>query len=178
MRYMRGMLLGAALVAGAATFAGAQAVVPVQWGSGYQNDYDRQAFNDGYRQGQWDAQHGRRFNQDNGWRDRGDRHAYRAGYERGFNEVGGYGSGRALFDRGGYDLRSARDIGYQDGLNDGTLDRRTGHSFRPTNSGNFKHADRGYSPTYGNKNYYKDAYRNAYQNGYAQGYNNGGYERR
>ena len=59
MRYMRGMLLGAALITGAATFAAAQAVVPVQWDQGYNNDYDRQAFNDGYRQGQWDAEHGR-----------------------------------------------------------------------------------------------------------------------
>jgi hypothetical protein len=177
MRYMRGMLLGAALITGAATFAAAQAVVPVQWSQGYNNDYDRQAFNDGYRQGQWDAQHGRRFNQDNGWRDRGDRQAYRSGYERGFNEVGVYRGARSVYG-GDYALNSARDIGYQDGLNDGTQDRRTGHSFRPTYGGNFKHADRGYIPTYGNKNYYKDTYREAYQNGYSQGYNNGGYQRR
>ena len=56
MKYMRGMLLGAALIAGASSFAAAQAVVQVQWGPGYRNDYDRQAFNDGYKQGQWDAQ--------------------------------------------------------------------------------------------------------------------------
>jgi hypothetical protein len=171
------MLLGAALITSAATFAAAQAVVPVQWTQGYNNDYDRQAFNDGYRQGQWDAQHGRRFNQDNGWRDRGDRQAYRSGYERGFNEAGAYRGARNVYG-GDYALNSARDIGYQDGLNDGTQDRRTGRSFRPTNSGNFKHADRGYIPTYGNKNYYKDTYREAYQNGYSQGYNNGGYQRR
>ena len=178
MRSMRGMLLGAALIAGAATLGGAQAVAPVQWGPGYQNDYDRQAFNDGFRQGQWDAQHGRRFNQDSGWRDRGDRQAFRSGYERGFNAAGTYRGGQGFYGGGDYASNSARENGYHDGLNDGVLDRRTGHSFRPTNSGNFKHADRGYIPTYGNKNYYKDTYRNAYQNGYSQGYNNGGYERR
>ena len=180
MKYMRGILLGAALIAGVSSFAAAQAVVSVQWGPGYRNDYDRQAFNDGYKQGQWDAQNARRFNPDNNsWRDRDDREAFRSGYERGFNEVGAYrGGGGRGWNGGANALSSARDIGYQDGLSDGALDRRTGHSFRPTKSNNFKHADRGYIPTYGNKNYYKDAYRNAYEDGYSQGYKSLVYERR
>ena len=56
-------------------------------------------------------------------------------------------------------------------MNDGARDRRTGHSNRPTQDSNYKHADRGYSSSYGNKDYYKQAYRQAYENGYQQGYN-------
>jgi hypothetical protein len=48
----------------------------------------------------------------------------------------------------------------------------SGHSFRPTHDGNYKHADRGYNG--GDKNYYKQAYRQAYEQGYQQGYNSGG----
>src|SRR5579884_1411576 len=173
MKYMRAVLFGAALVTGITTFASAQAVVPVQ----YRYD-DRQAFNDGYRQGRWDAIHRHHFDpNDNGWRG-DDRRAYREGYERGFREIdGGYRGGYA-YNGGGYDLRSAREFGYQDGLNDGAYDRRTGHSNRPTHWDNYKQADRGYIPTYGNRNYYKDAYREAYLNGYQQGYNSWVYERR
>lgn len=195
MKHMRAMLLGAALVTGATTFASAQAVVPVQWGWNQRDNDDRQAFKDGYKQGQWDARHNRRFDADNNrWRG-DDRQAYRSGYERGFREVGsfrgndrdrdwdrdhdrgGYGGGYGGY--GGYGLNAARQNGYQDGLNDGANDRRTGHSFRPTHDDNYKHASHGYIPTYGNKDYYKQAYREAYQNAYSQGYNGGGvYQRR
>jgi len=198
------MLLGAALITGTTTFAAAQAVLPVQWGWGWghRDDDDRQAFREGYQRGQWDARHNRRFDPDNNrWRERDDRHAYRSGYERGFREAGGFrGYGRDRDwdrdgdddrdrDRGGYGrggyggygssgLSSARQYGYQDGINDGARDRRTGHSNRPTQGDNYKHADRGYIPNYGNKDYYKQAYREAYYNAYEQGYNSNGYYRR
>ena len=188
MKYMRAMLLGAALVTGATTFAAGQAVVPVQWGWSMRDNDDRQAFNEGFRQGQWDARHNRRFNPDNNrWRERDDRQAFRSGYERGFHEVGGYrgddrdrGSygGGGYGGYGGYGLNAARQNGSQDGLNDGANDRRTGHSFRPTQGDNYKHASHGYIPTYGNKDYYKQAYREAYQSAYAQGYNGGVFRRR
>jgi hypothetical protein len=191
------MVLGAALVAGSATFAAAQAVVPVQWG--YHDDDDRQAFKEGFRQGQWDARHNRRFDPDDSrYRERDDRQAYRRGYERGFRENTGYRGGdrdrdgdwdhdgdrdRGVYggDYGrnsGYGLNAARQNGYQDGLNDGARDRRTGHSNRPSQGDNYKHADRGYIPTYGNRDYYKQAYREAYYNAYEQGYNTGVYNRR
>lgn len=77
-------------------------------------------------------------------------------------------------DRDGYyrndrAISNARTFGYQDGFNDGRGDRISGHSFRPTHDGNFKHADRGY---YGgiDRNYYKQMYREAYENGYQRGY--------
>ncbi|HEX3093734.1 MAG TPA: hypothetical protein VHW72_13970, partial [Candidatus Angelobacter sp.] len=163
MKYMKAMLLGTALIAGTTTFAAAQAVVPVQWGWGLGRDSDdRQAFKEGYNQGKSDARHNRRFDPDNNrWRERDDRQAFRSGYERGFRENGGYyGNGRDRDwdhdgdrDRGGYGhggyggygLNAARQYGYQDGINDGARDRRTGHSNRPTQDSNYKHADHGYS---------------------------------
>ena len=196
MKSMKVMLLGAALIVGTTTFAAAQAVVPVQWGWGLGRDNDdRQAFKEGYNQGKSDARHNRRFDPDNNrWRERDDRQAFRSGYERGFRESGGYyGNGRDRDwdhdgdrDRGGYGRggyggyggNAARQNGYQDGLNDGARDRRTGHSNRPTQDGNYKHADHGYNSSYGDKNYYKQAYRQAYENGYQQGYNSGGGWRR
>ncbi|HEY7402155.1 MAG TPA: hypothetical protein VIB39_01420 [Candidatus Angelobacter sp.] len=180
MKHLRAMLIGAALLTGTATFAAAQAVVPIQWGYQRDND-DRQAFREGFKQGQWDARHNRRFDpNDNRWRERDDRDAYRSGYERGFREVSGYrGDGNyGGGGYGGYGLNSARQNGYQDGINDGATDRRTGHSNRPTQRDNYKHADRGYIPNYGNKNYYKQAYREAYYNGYQQGYSSNVYWRR
>ena len=191
MRYMKAMVLGAALITGSATFAAAQAVVPVQWGWGYRDNDDRQAFREGFRQGESDARHNRRFDPDDSrYRERDDRQAYRRGYEQGFRQNTGYRAGD--WDRDGnrdrdwgrdragygYGMNAARQNGYQDGLNDGEHDRRTGHSNRPTEAGNYRHADRGYIPTYGNKDYYKQAYREAYYNAYEQGYNTNVYYRR
>jgi len=200
MRHMKAMLLGAALMAGTTTLAVAQSVVPVQWGWGQRDNDDRQAFKDGFNQGQQDARHNRRFNPESSrWRERDDREAYRSGYERGFQQTGSYNGGynnggwgrdrdgdRDDHDRGGwgrggnggYGSNAARQYGYQDGMNDGSRDRRTGHSNRPTQDNNYKHADHGYSSSYGDKNYYKQSYRQAYENGYQQGYNSGGGWRR
>src|SRR3954453_22969143 len=92
MKHIRAMLLGAAVITGATSFASAQAVVPVQWGWGQRDNDDRQAFQEGYRQGQSDARQNCRFDpNDSRWRERDDRQAYRSGYERGFRAVGSYG---------------------------------------------------------------------------------------
>jgi hypothetical protein len=59
--------------------------------------------------------------------------------------------------------------GFQDGVNDGSHDRATGHSFRPTHDSAYKHA-----PEYGrppiNRDEYKNIYREAYVRGYEKGY--------
>ncbi len=198
MKYARAMLMATALMTGGAALASAQAVavVPVQWGWGYQDRDDRQAFREGFQQGRWDAQHGRRANADNNnrWREWDDRRAFRDGYMRGYNETGGsgyYGGYRDRDrdwdhdgdrDRGGWNngfgMNRAREFGYQDGLNDGQRDRATGHSYRPTHDSSFKHGDRGYEPNMGNRDFYKNAYRQAYQDGYQRGYNNGPMYRR
>jgi hypothetical protein len=198
MRHMKAMLLGAALMAGTTTLAVAQSVVPVQWGWGQRDNDDRQAFREGLNQGQSDARHNRRFNPNNNrWRERDDREAYRSGYERGFQQQsGGYRNerdrdgdwdrdrgnigrgGSGGYGGGGYGSNAARQYGFQDGINDGSRDRRTGHSNRPTQDSNYKHADRGYNSSFGDKNYYKQSYRQAYESGYQQGYNGGGGWRR
>jgi hypothetical protein len=166
MRYMRAMLLGAAFIGAAASVANSQSLVPVQY---YQDRDDREAFRDGYRQGQWDARHGRRADGDDSrWREADDRRAYREGYFRGYREINA--SFRPAGDR--Y-IDSPQRFGFQDGYNDGVNDRRTGHSFRPTHDDNYHHADRGYYPGFGSKNYYKQIYREGYEDGYRQGYDNG-----
>jgi hypothetical protein len=165
-KYVRAMLLGAAFVGVSSAWATAQTLVQVQ----YQDD--RQAFQQGYQQGQWDARHGRHIDWDtNRWR----AGAYREGYERGYREVRGDGfRGEGFYgDRPVYAGEGPRKFGYQDGYSDGLHDRRTGHSFRPTHDDNYHHADRGYFPGFGNKNYYKDLYREGYAQGYQQGYDNG-----
>jgi hypothetical protein len=172
-KYVRAMLLGAAFLGVSSAWAAAQTLVQVQ----YQDRDDRQSFQQGYRQGQWDARHGRHVDWDtNRWREGDDRRAYREGYERGYREVRGDGfRGEGFYggDRPVYAGETPRKFGYQDGYSDGLHDRRTGHSFRPTHDDNYHHADRGYFPGFGNKNYYKDLYREGYAQGYQQGYDNG-----
>jgi hypothetical protein len=165
MRMMRAMLLGMSLLGASATWAAAQGVVAVQW---LQDEDDRQAFREGYRQGRWDAQHGRRADwDDNRWREADDRRWYREGYLRGYREVSNND-----YD-GRFYAESARRFGYEDGYNDGRRDLRTGHSFRPTHDDHYEDADRGYDGRFGHKSYYKQVYREGYRQGYEQGYNSG-----
>lgn len=58
--------------------------------------------------------------------------------------------------------------GYQDGFNDGSHDRVTGHSFRPTHDSNYKHA-----PEYGHPPIRRDEYKNIYREAYVHGYEKG-----
>lgn len=198
MKPLRAMLLGAALIGSASMWAAAQVVVPrVQFGWQHHDD-DRQAFQEGYQQGRWDAQQRRSadYRATGRWREADDVQAYRNGYLQGYREVratwqgdrdrdgdhdrddGYYGGDR---DRGRgpiFFLNTARQFGMQDGFNDGLNDRRSGHSFRPTHNRNYKHADRGYDRSFGNKNDYKRTYRDAYAQAYQNGYNGGPWQRR
>src|ERR1700682_1507977 len=176
MKYLRAMMLGAALMACSVTWATAQVGVGVQLGLGDARD-ERQAYREGYRQGRWDAEHRRRADaDDNRWRESDDRRAYRQGYSRGYNEVSSYRNDRDWDD--GHDQNTARQYGYQDGYNNGLRDRQTGHSFRPTHGESYEDADHGYDRRLGDKRYYQQAYREAYTNGYERGYNSGGWYRR
>jgi len=215
MKNMRWIFMSAALIAGASVWAGAQSRPYGSWHSWQQQDRDRDrdygrdrdgdngrgnsaAYQDGFRQGQWDAQHNNRSRSKNRrWSNDADRRAYEAGYNRGYQSAigsrgnGGYGNG--AYGRGGYGngqygnggygnsgVNSAGQIGYQDGVNDGANDRQTGHSFRPTEGDNYKNADRGYTSSVGSKDQYKQLYRQGYQQGYQIGYYrnaSGGYRR-
>jgi hypothetical protein len=58
--------------------------------------------------------------------------------------------------------------GYQDGFADGSHDRATGHSFRPTHDSAYKHA-----PEYGHPPIRRDEYKNIYREAYLRGYEKG-----
>lgn len=95
-------------------------------------------------------------------------------YRNGQYGNGGYGNdGR--YENGRYgSMGQGRQLGFQDGINDGAKDRQTGHSFRPTQDDNYQHGDRGYNSALGDKNQYKQIYRDAYTSGYQQGYYSNG----
>jgi hypothetical protein len=146
-----------------------------------------------YQQGVQHGQQDRNDNRDRHYRGQydsaNDRSDYQAGYDQGYAGNSRYGRGARGYDSrdtygsqtGAYNHQGsqARQVGYQDGVNDGSADRRTGHSSRATQQQAYKHADHNYSPVYGDRQQYKDVYRQAYQQGYQQGYNGGAsYDRR
>jgi hypothetical protein len=171
------------------------------YGYGQNGSYSRSqssAYQQGVRDGQWDRQHGPQRRSRN-WRNNGDAQAYRQGYSEGYNgSYGGYGNsgnnnGRwgTWGNRNGYPNGSyggygngagaqrAQQMGYQDGLSEGSKDAQTGHSYRPTESPAYKDADHGQSVSGVSKDQYKQLYRNAYMQGYQRGYGSrGGYGRR
>jgi len=129
---------------------------------------DRRAYSAGYIRGYrdvsdggyYDRDHDRDRDRDNN-RDR-DRDNYRDG-DRDRNHDG-YGRGS------NYYRDMAKQTGYQDGQRDGANDKRTGHSFRPTQMDNYKNADRGFRDDMGDKDLYKLGYREGYSSGYKNGW--------
>ena len=67
-------------------------------------------------------------------------------------------------------LGEAQQRGYQDGVSDGSNDRATGHSYRPTEDSNYRHANRGWNSGRIDRDSYSSAYRQAYMQGYQRGY--------
>ena len=197
------------VVAAGSTIACAATFRNASWSyGGYDRDDDRYysanrtAYQDGLRQGRFDAGHrlsSRPY--ESRWRGYDDRRAYSAGYIRGYRDVSdgyydrdhdrdwdrdrdrdrdrdgdqdrdrdrdrnrdGYGQGS------NYYRDMAKQTGYQDGQRDGANDKRTGHSFRPTQMDSYKNADRGYRDDMGDKDLYKLAYREGYSSGYKNGW--------
>ncbi len=146
--------------------------------SNYNRDSQNKAYQQGYKDGVWDTQHGPQQRSRN-WSNSYDAQAYRDGYNAGYRGNGGYSNNRGSWGRGGYGYDNGgygnrggygnSQQGYNDGLNDGSRDRQTGHSFRPTQQSDYKHADRGYGGGI-SKDEYKQMYRNAYMQGYQRGY--------
>jgi hypothetical protein len=64
----------------------------------------------------------------------------------------------------------AREFGYTDGVRDGQNDAHDGRRYRPEHDGDYKHADRGYSSAFGDRDFYRQQYRQAYLEGYRYGY--------
>ena len=148
----------------------------------WNNDRDRRSYEAGYNQGLRDGLNARnkgRYGANNGrygsgqWGRWGQGAGGRNGHHGHYGQNGRYDQD----DQYGTFAGSAQRFGYQDGLNDGLRDRQTGHSFRPTQGDNYKHATRGFSSSLGNKYQYKQYYRQAYADGYQRGYydNGGGY---
>ncbi len=134
----------------------------------WRNDYDAQAYRQGYNVGigngngayRGDRDHDRDHDRDGRWSNNG-------GYPNGGYPNGGYNNGR------GGNNNYASQMGYTDGVNDGAKDRQTGHSYRPTQIYGYKDANHGQSQSGMDKEQYKQLYRQAYLQGYQRGYNNG-----
>jgi hypothetical protein len=190
MKVLRAAALGAALLS-SSVWAFGQDYHSWQ----YQDRDDRGIYKQGYEQGRSDAQNGRRLHSDSDrYREGDDRRAYQEGYQAGYNSARNRGDSDRDGDRdrdrdhdrdgdhdrnggpgngnyGGYgNMSVARQNGFRDGVSDGSHDRATGHSFRPTHDDNYKNAP-GYSSSMGDRQQYKNAYREAYGQGYPQGYN-------
>lgn len=137
---------------------------------------DRRDYADGYQSGYNSARHG---DHDHGWdRDRDHDHDHDGDHDRDHDGDHDRDHDRdARYGNSGYGqyqnvAQIARENGYRDGVNDGSNDRRTGHSNRPTHDDNFKNASTGYdSSSMGSKQNYKNLYRQGYAQGYQEGYN-------
>lgn len=102
-----------------------------------------------------------------------DRRAYESGYDQGYQN-----SHDANHDYRGQNTQfdaptgnAAARNGFQDGANDGLQDRQAGKSSRATRHRSYEHGNRGYDPTFGERDQYKASYRQAYIQGYEKGYN-------
>ncbi|HZU21677.1 MAG TPA: hypothetical protein VE998_02525 [Terriglobales bacterium] len=159
------------------------------WREGSNHEERSEAYQDGFRAGQFDRVHSRGYkipNHGKHWEDQ----AYREAYIHGYRE--GYGYGRdgdndrddgAAYRRepvpsAGWGRPAPGpmgnqpfQIGYQDGYSQGLGDRNNGHSFRPTAHGYYSDGDHGYSSTWGDKSQYRTQYRQGYLSGYQRGYN-------
>jgi len=115
-----------------------------------------------------------RDHHDRGWYGDGDNY-YAAPYWQGgdrdrddaYNYHDDHNYGR--YDGRGF-RNQAREFGYTDGVRDGQNDAHDGRRYRPEHDGNYKHADRGYTSAFGDKDFYRQQYRQAYLQGYQYGY--------
>jgi hypothetical protein len=138
----------------------------------YDHHDTNDAYKDGYKHGQDDArEHKSAYAHSKKWKHGDERKAFEQGYREGYGAVANAYSPHALPQSDVVpSAGSAHDIGYQDGLLDGRNDRTTGHGFRPTDTDNYKHADRGYNDNFGSKDVWKSAYRQGYADGYREGF--------
>lgn len=67
--------------------------------------------------------------------------------------------------------RIAYDNGFREGLEEGQKDGRSRDRFYFQDEGDFKHADKGYSRSFGDKDRYQQSFRAGFADGYTDGYN-------
>jgi hypothetical protein len=141
------------------------------------NGNDRAAYDAGYRAGQQSAYRNGRYYPNGGYYP--NQPVYNGPYNNGPYNNGPYNNGPynngPYYGNGGYygnnGMQVAQQYGYQDGVNEGSNDRATGHSFRPTHDRGYQLATNGYQPQFGSKQQYQQWYRQAYEQGYNRGYN-------
>ncbi len=76
---------------------------------------------------------------------------------------------RMMYDR--YNGRDARwQNAFRDGYNEGLRDARANRRFNPTDSAEYRNANRGYNRNWGTRAQYAVGYRNAFRDGYERGY--------
>jgi Ni/Co efflux regulator RcnB len=110
------------------------------------------------RDGRWDKNNGQRRD-DYGRNDQYDRN--RRG--RNWDRYGGYG--------GSFQLRqTALNAGYNNGMQEGRKDRRSGDRFDYRDEGDFRKATEDYSSRLGDRELYKRYFREGFANGYEDGY--------
>jgi hypothetical protein len=146
---------------------------------GYDNDrndnngYNNNAYNNNsrYQQGMNEGQHDRQQNRARRYhfnsRNDQDRQAYQAGYDRGYESWNGLRGDRGN-DQFGRNSNPGFRMGYTDGSTDGQNDRRLNKQQKYGLG--YKHPDRGYVSSYGDKDSYKQQYRVGYEQGYNEGY--------
>lgn len=146
------------------------------------------ANNPHYQQGLRNGQDDRSNNRDRQYRQHpdndNDRRAYEAGYNQGYQSYRNSDRNDDRRDGDNHDRDADRygnrnpgyRMGFQDGINDGQGDRASGRRFKYGKG--YKHPDRGYVSSYGDKRSYEQQYREAYQKAYQQGYSGQGDEHR
>jgi len=141
---------------------------------------DQKAYQKGVRDGQNDRRHNRAAHPRHN--DRDYLAGYRAGYGQGYDRRDhrrndrdaddGYGRGATRGSSGQPQnvQRVAYNNGFQEGMRYGQGDRNGRHSYRPTNSDNYKHGTTGYMGSLGDKNVYKQDFQQGFRAGYDRGY--------
>ena len=135
-------------------------------------------YQDGLRDGQEDrANHRDHQYRQNFGNDDNDRRAYEAGYNQGYQQNdGGRDRNDSNWDRDGHGHGHDHDsfqnpgarMGFQDGTNDGQSDRTARRKFKYGKG--YRHPDRGYVSSYGDKQAYEQQYREAYEKAYQESY--------
>jgi hypothetical protein len=164
----------------------------------YSQTFERQAYDNGWREGlargRDDGRSGRQFSyaRDGVYRDadrgyrrqdgsldayrRTFRQGFQAGYTEAFNQFARAIPRTTPYPRGarpGIYTSLAAESGYRDGLEAGRNDARRRGAFNPERSSRYRSADHNYDRRSGSKDEYRREYRAAFQRGYQDGFTGG-----
>ena len=189
--------LGSAMLFAITAVATPACAGPVYQSRGiYSQQFERRAYDTGYREGlnrgRDDARSGRQFsyNRADEYRDAdigyrrqdGNKDAYRRTFRQGFEA--GYTEAFNQFARaiprgnpypgtarnGVYARTPAADAGYRDGFDQGRKDARNRDRFDPERSSRYRSGDHDYDRRYGSKDEYRREYRAGFERGYQDGF--------